>query len=1695
MLDLQGYRDIRLIYKNEYINTYLGVKEDTEESVAIKLPSIFYPNAMDISKLKLECNLQQKVYKDTGIKISNIEKSGKHYLFTVENMGFLGLNHILEKDGFLSIGYFLDLSFRIVEIVNNLHRNGYVHGDINSSIFLTDEEFHNIYICDFSYAKKIKESTLDNSEQRVNFLHYAAPEQIGIINSHIDYRTDIYSLGTVFYQILTKELPIEGKEPMDLVHNHMTKNVISPSKIREDIPQTLSNIILKCLNKHPKERYQSINGLRKDLLKFKEGFIKGEAPEFILGIDDIPLNFEISEKDYGRERETIVLSDIFEEMKNGYSQTVFISGETGIGKTTLVNNFEKIKFENVYFLSSKYESIKLDIPYKPFVQVFEQLIQYLLSETEGEIHKWKELFLKKAGANAFLLAKYIPSLNIILGEHPPVEEDATIETRNKILTCLKDIIKTFYDMGKHIVMFIDNLHWIDKGSLIILESIVKASNLKGVLFIGVYSSDKNEKATLMDEINKWEKDGVILHHMTLEPFSLGDTTDLVMDTLYCDYDKGLKLSEILIERTSGNPYYLKEVLKDLYLKGLIWHDFDKGAWNWDINTIKGSAKKDNIVSVLVDRLDELPRDCRQFVKYASCIGTVFQKDIIFNLMEINQQEFNIALDKLIIAGIVLEEKDQGLKFSNDKIQLSFYDVIEEGEKKTIHFRIGNYLFAKYEEQKDNKMIFQLVYHLNLCSDDLIDEKDKFDLARLNLIAGQLTKSAMAFNSARKYFSMGVNLLTENTWEVDYDLAFDLYFGLYETSYLIGDFLKAESLFQILIKEVKSLEKRDAIYLIKIYIEFRLARQSEAMDIALEALKDYKLKIPKKVTKLRILYEYLLTKFYVKDKNIERALLAKENYYRKNQTSHEKIIEDMYMALATMAYTREPNLMVFLTLVNLRQNIKNNNFEEIPKGLILYCVINTNIEKNYKLAFELGKKALAISDKWNSLSDKGVIYYLFSSLIHHWGEYIDNNSEYFEKAIGYCLESGNHTYTSFSITHYIASLHVKGVSAEKLLEKIEEYFKYTTQINHLHFNQFLTTYRQFCLCLLDKTSNPTSFTDENINESEFLEEIMAGDGRARKIFDYNLCKMQVCFLMEEYEKALELANESQKHEGRALGVVTISEYYFYQCLTITALYDKFNIKEKIKYINILKKRLKRMKAWAGACPENYKHKYYLILAEYNKIKGNYEVATILYDKAITHASDNNFLQNQGIAYERAARFYEKISMKNNFKIYFSMAYWKYMIVGFNNKARKMEEENHWIYGFRDPFQNRSSLNAELERSSIVKTYQAISQEIILEELLKKILGILLQNAGANRVLLLLYKDERLLLEGEGEVKENMMEVNVLQSLEIDKYKNIPHSIIKFVERTKENIILSNAYEKSIFHNTPYVVNNKIKSILCLPIMHQSRIIGILYLENKLLEGVFTPNQVELLNILSSQLAISIVNAGLYSELQKLNYSLEEKVLERTLKLEEFQQKMTTTLVEKSILEERTRIAREIHDTVGHTLTSVNVQIEAGKRLINKDTSLALEKLNQSQEQVRLGLNSIRKSLHMLKSGKLSEEEAMPSLESFIQDTMKYTGINIEYDIDPIHSLTISRKSVLYRALQEGITNGIRHGNSNFFKFSLKQEDNQIVFNLKDNGNGVDNINLGFGLTSMKDRILEMNGKFDVSSKKGDGFTINIRIPSR
>lgn len=1728
MATVPGYALREPVYRTEYCTTYLGTDNRTLKPVLLKVPEGGVPPEEAAERLRREGALLRLVDPDGELKFEEIHTHKHPVVLVAEVLDLVPLRRHLLPGG-VGMREFLPLALGLAEMVSRLHQEGIVHGDLNPDVLLLDSRRNVLHLFDFGRAVKAGAEARDHGLGLLCDLRplaYLSPEQTERLNRPVDLRTDVYSLGVILYELATGRLPVTAEDPLEWFHTLVAGEIRPPREVRAEVPDPVSEIIMKCLARDAGDRYQSAAGVASDL---RECLVRwqrdGRVESFAVGRRDLPPLLRVTAF-VGRERELALLHAALERAAWGPGQTVLVTGDAGSGKTRLVRRFmEQLGSRDCHLASGKFETLRRAVPYQPITEALDQVLLRILSGNRQGTAYWKKLISDTLGSYASGISEVLPRVGELLGERPRVPARTALEAQERLLHALAQLVQVLAREGSPLVVFLDDLHWADPESLRILQFLLIERRVRHLLFIGAYrEAEARENARFMEILRAMEGHEVGADVVRLGSATCDEVTAVVAGAMGCTRVQAIPLAEFVWRQTGGNFLFVKQLLESLHRGGLIAYGVDQeGGWRWDLRRLKDLPFAGDLIGFLLGRLQELPPEARRVIQLAACAGSTFGDELVAQVSGLPLAVVQQHLARCRHEGLIDEKAPQVHGFVHDRVHQAAYLSLPEGERREAHYRLGQLILSRCGEgpgQPDPAGLFAGVNQINLGRDVLVAEGQSVRGAELNLRAGQEAKRALAFSAALEYHRTGLSLLGEGSWESRYELVLRLSLERLECEYLCGNFPVAEALYRDLEKKVRAKLDRTRVRLIR--ITFLAARGScqEAIDTALQGLQELGCPLPARPAAWQVLWALLRMRRLLHRTGLGRAAqpprlvdpggMAQPPRLRKPERTAEppavkdaeiEAAIDLLVAVGACAYQSSQNLLAMVSLKACELSLRHGRSS--GAGCMALAMVYLHSLKDYRTSVALARAALEEAEGRGSLSERYTANFLYGAFILPWAEHTKEAEGFLRRALEDSQASCDLTYGGYAMTLHIVSLYTRGAPLWELVDRIGEYSRFEDRVKDAYFSYFLTTFRQFCLALLGFTQGPLSLSSPGFDEDVFYRGICSSPGREEELFDYCLCKGHLCYLMGDYRSALSLLERADRLQRFFYGELYLADHALYYCLTVLALFGQLSPAEKARYVPRLLGKMGRLKQWARHCPANFEHKHLLVSAELARVLRRSERAALLYDRAIRSARQYGYLHTASVACERAARHFIERGLEVPARGYLREARDGYQAWGARAKVEQLLCAHPWLAEEAEgrghpstgacpgvPEAGRNLPDA-VDMSAIYRAVQILSGEIVLDELLKKMMIVAMLNAGADRGYFLMQKDGELYVEAAASTGPDGIGVQVLRSVPPERVDFLPRSLVDHVARTGDTVVLDDASRDGRFGLDPRLALRGPVSVLCLPVLRQGRAVGVLYLENSATAPCFHAGGVQTLNLLSAQIAISIENAVLYRRLQQMNITLEDKVRERTERLAQLQRETVDALLEKSRLEERNRIAREIHDTVGHTLTSVLMQIEAGKRLLQKNLVLATQKLAQAQQQVRNGLDEIRRSLHLLRETGTADRTA--DLEGLILDVVEKTGVKVDYRIDPVPRLDPARRYVLYRALQEGITNAIRHGRSKSFCFSLTEEEGFVRFVLQDFGTGADEIRPGFGLTSMQERVKEFQGTCQVQSRAGEGCTITIVLP--
>jgi len=1577
MLTIPGYTVGKVIHEGTKTIITSGTRNIDHTPVLFKMLQPEYLNPFYINRLYHEFEISKKINDSKIAKIYELLDIQGVPVLVVEDFGGIPLSNLIHGKS-IDIELFLDTSIKLAEILQVLEDNNIIHKDINPKNILIKLDTGEIKLTDFGISVH-KKNFSDEEPSYGHFegtIQYISPEQTGRMNSQIDHRTDYYSLGVTLYEMLTGEVPFKSNDIMELVYFHLAQSPIEPYKINKDIPVALSRIVMKLLNKMPDDRYKSAYGLLHDLKECRDIIKKQDSfPEqWEPGQYDHYKTIRIPQKLYGRDKEIKILQNAFERVCNGNTELVLISGYYGTGKTSLVNELKSLVFHRKgHFITGKFEESNVAVPYYPLIQALKQLVFLLLTSSEDNILRWKEDILKALGNNSSLISDYIPEIELIIGKQPKALQLDSIESNNRFHYVFKNFINIFARLDQPLVIFLDDMQFADNSTLKLLQSILSDIETGSLLFIGASNHNKTYRENPYENlISELQKEGAMITNINLSSISLENVTTMLSDIFPHNKENTQYLASLIYKKTEGNPAAIITFINSVCDKKLIYWDSSKNNWYFDINGITSMEVSDNVVESLKVSYERLSYKTRKTLQVASCIGVEFNilllsmvlgetpeqvKKDLYESMDGNlvvSKEICYALSNQDCTSSTKEaiKSSELFRFSHPKVYSMIYTPLENEFKVKTHYKIGCMLIESASEENANEKIYETATHLNLGSQMISDIEEKLKIVFTNLAAGRKAKLSSAYEQAISYLSKGISLLPENIWEYRYDLSYSLYLEMAECLHLNHEFEKADDVFSLLLYNSKTNLDKAKVFKLRIRLLTNQVKIDAAIDAGLEALKILGVKLPKKPSKSHVASKYLMTKGLLMNKSIEDlfSLPVMTN-------PHKLAIMEIFLAMMPMAYLKEQSLFVLIVLEAVSNSILYGNSYVSAATYGVYSLFISATFGDYPTAYKFGQLGLRLNEMFNNPEVKSMCYFNFGWSSNHWMVHARENLTYLNKGIDNGLESGDFVYAAYCMAAALITMTGIGENLNTVYSKSHTYLNTLKQTKSKDKGilSVCMLVKKFSSNLSGITQDILSLSGSNVSEEDYI----FGDYNDG-IYEYYFYKLYLLYLFGRFDEALKLADKSRKIIEKKIGVLYSIDFYYLYCLSITATYEKLSSTEQAKYLRILKELQKKFKVWSKNCTENFLHKYLLIKAEMAKLQNAGDSIAELYNDAIKAANESGYVQHEAIANELAGKYFIGKGINSLASAYLKEAKHCYQKWGASQKVAQLYKEYPELLEGSSTREVKAVLEVKntastttstensfllLDMATVLKATQAISSEIILEDLLKRLIQILLENTGAQKVCFILKEGKELYIKSFGSLET--IEVHSSEKVPVWDSNSLPLSIVNYVSRTKKSIILENAIISDVFGMDIYVINNNTKSVLCAPVIDKGNLKGIIYLENSLLEGAFTEDRLNLLNVIASQMSISIENAKLYSnllkreeELEKYRGHLEELVDERTKELSEALDNLRKTqnqLIDSEKMAALGQlvagIAHEINTPLGAIQASIGNILDYFERMLN------------------------------------------------------------------------------------------------------------------------------------------------------------------
>ena len=1541
-ITLPNYRMLEGITENARSLICRARRVQDKREVLLKILKNKNPSADEILRFEQEYELLRSLDLPGVIKARELSTHGNRYVLTMDGLEGVSLAAALEERR-LGLREALSVGIQITRIVGALHAAHIIHKDIQPSAFLWNPATGMVHLIDMGIATRFasERPPLQNPETLEGTLSHISPEQTGRMNRALDHRTDLYSLGVTLYEMFTGKLPFESADAMDLVYCHIARLPVPPHTLNPELPPVLSDIVLKLLRKNAEERYQSASGLQTDL-EFCASQLEsaGKIEPFELARKDVSLSFEIPEKLYGREQEVGELLQAFHHVAQGKTQMLLIAGYSGIGKTALVQEVHKPMTEaHGYFMSGKFEQYKRDIPYAAVIEAVSHLVRRLLSEKAAQLAHHKERLLAALGQNGQVIIEVIPELELILGPQTPVPQLGPAETQNRFRMAFQNFVRAVARSDHPLVLFLDDLQWVDIPSLQLLEAFVTDFSSMHTLIIGAYRDNEVSAGhPLLAAQRRMEEAGARVQTMTLGPLAFAHVNQLLADTLKCGVEETTALATLVMKKTGGNPFFLKQFLIMLHARDFLRFDWESRGWKWETGQIEAAGFTENVLDLMTAKIRTLPQEVQEELTLAACIGNHFDFQTLTWVSEGSPGEVADRLQQLLKEGLVLPESDldslrivslaakrdvQGhdragpvarFRFLHDRVQQSAYLLLDEAHSQPVHLKLGRRMLENTEPERLKDVVFDIVDHFNRSLESVSEPKERQEIVHLNFLACQRARKSAAFGAALTPAIgrgtcapplIAIGLLDLEAWDNQYDLTLELHTLAAEAAGLSGDFQKLDELFAVVTREARLPRDAVGVYESRISGCISQGKPQEGLDAALEILERLGLHLPGHPSPEDVRRGMEEVKAHYAGRPIESLADLPP------MTDPDTLAMMRVFSKANPAsYNGRPSLFPLLIFKQLSLCLQHGNPAEASFVYACYALVLCGIERDFNAGPAFGQLAIAMLEKSPDVKYRSRTLEVVNAHTCHWTRHLRTTLPGLEEGCQSGLESGDWDYVGYNIFYYTCYAFLAGKNLKKL--ELEAAATHATMklVRAETAIQMQGPIWQAILNLLGDSEAPWELAGEAFDSAKMLP-ILEQTGHKTALAACHISTLFLCLLFGESERAVECADLAEETKSGVLATFLEAVLPFYDSLARLRIYATQSPEAQARILEKVSRNIEALQHLATHGPMNFLHKLHLVEAELARVIGDALRAVDGYDSAISLAKEFDYHQDEALANELASRFWQERGNEEVARSYFLKACRCYERWGAVRKLEELKKSHpYWIAG-REELETASITSERLDLAAIMKATQAISSEIISRNLLETLIKIAIENAGAERGVLLLRSNGNLIIQAEGSTGKE--EVATMQAIPAEELQELPASLIHYVQRTRESVVLDDAWREGKFSDDPYIRTRKIKSALCLPIIRQKDLLGVLYLENNLTTNAFPPHRLKLLDMLCSQAAISLENSRLYEdirqeikdrqqaeeELRKHRDHLEELVAERTAELTTAKEKAEVANKAKSI----------------------------------------------------------------------------------------------------------------------------------------------------------------------------------------------------
>ncbi len=1744
-----AYLAVETLYASDDILVTRAIRASDGQRVILKSPHIEHLTRRVAERLQHEYDVASQLAGEHVVRVLAMENHGGAPTLVFQDDGGDPLRW--RREAPMDIEQFLRLASAIATAVSSIHAQNVIHRDLKPSNIIVIPGSQTIKLTDFGIASVLSAAPQVGRPPRLleGTLAYMAPEQTGRMNRAIDQRTDLYALGMVFYEMLVGQPPFHATDAVEWIHCHIARVPPSPIELRPDIPTAVADVVMKLLAKMAEDRYQSASGLRYDLQQcLSQWQHRGRVDSFVLGARDIAERLQLPQKLYGRQEVVATLIGAFQlATQTRTSGFLLVSGEAGIGKSALIQELHRpIVERHGHFLAGKFEQFERDIPYGAIVQGMQSLVREVLAKPEPQVAAWRYRLGEALGINGPLLVGIIPQLALILGPQEPATLQSPVEAHARFKTAVRSFFWAFTDPEHPVVLFLDDLQWADSDSLDLLTDLVGDPDIKGLLLVGATRSDEDEASRALSQtLDRIRGTGAAVSTITVEPLAPAQLAQLLADTLCCDGAVVAPLVRLIHAKTAGNPFFVNQFLIALYQDGLLTFDTRAPAWRWDIEKIAARGYTDNVAELMVDKLARLTPSTREALMQMACLGRVADVALFALASGRTSEELTRDLAEAEREGLLYRAMD-AFEFLHDRIHLAAYSLIPAAHRSEFHLQLGRSLLARLPPEQIPERLFGLVHQFHEGAALITDPDERLRVAELSLTAGRKAKSTTAYAIAVRYLAAGMSLLPAASFAAHHDLAFGLFLERAQCEYLTGGFAQAEALLDEAMRHARDNIERTAVYEILIQLLTTKGENARAVEATLSCLALFDLTMPREPTEEQVRQAYDDIRAALGDRPIEALL----DLPVLTDRAIGGLLNVLLIAQSALMFTNG-NLLVLAICHMVRLSLRYGNIASAIGGYggLGTWYVGPALDM-WSDAFRFAEVSRALVERRGLAEFRAQVYLscaVLSYRVHPARKALPILEECRRAASATC----DLMYACYERCHELAFRLILGDPLDEVYARSELYLDFLRKSRFDPVADVIIPQQRLIQSLRGLTTSFSTFDDEHFSEAAF-EAHLREKGLPIAACWYFMYKLKARFWSGDYEAAAAAGEMATRVLWASPNSFWINpEFYFFEGLVAASCHDTADEAQRAAHRQKLAQREAQFRAWAAICPENFEPKAALLAAESARLLGQELAAAQQYERAIATARAQEFVHCEGLAWELASRFYRRRGFETIAKAYLRKARSSYERWGAQGKVRQLDQDFPRLVTAAESASPSTSAvttmsegGERLDLMSIVKASQTIAGEIVPEKLFGTLMRVLIENAGARRAALLLPGASGTLVVAAEADSESAAR---LDRMPLPAWEAGPRSLVQYVERTRETVVLGDASLSAQFRSDPYFARQHARSVLCMPVLNQGTLSGVLYLENEVAADVFSETRLAVLRILAGQVAISLENARLYQDLETAMNEARKSERLKTQFLAVTTHELRTPL--NAIINVPAGLLRRFapRTEADCARCGSTFQLEPGET-VDAATScpacntLGLRSIERSTyggdlSELATGLKSVERSgrhllqivngildLSRLESGYVSPafqpvelRALLMAIEQIAAPLSREQGVVLHF-AGPAEGATIEADPLMLRQILTNIVgNAIKFSRpSSRVEITCAQDQEEWVFTVRDQGIGIHAEQLpgifesfrqadasltrsrggtGLGLAITRRLVLLHHGTIKVQSAVGEGSTFVVRLPCK